>query len=121
MRVVTEALNGVFLLEPNIFHDSRGLFFESWNKTVFENLNIPFHFVQDNQSLSSKNVIRGLHFQKAPFEQGKLVRVVKGSVVDVAVDIRPGSRTFMQHFKAGRPTRKAFLSCCTVSEIRGKA
>jgi len=65
-----------------------------------EVLNIPFHFVQDNQSLSSKNVIRGLHFQKAPFEQGKLVRVVKGSVVDVAVDIRPGSRTFMQHFKA---------------------
>lgn len=100
MKVIAEALNGVLLLEPTIYHDNRGFFFESWNQTIFERLNIPFHFVQDNQSHSSKNVIRGLHFQKAPYEQGKLVRVVKGAAVDVAVDIRPGSHTFMKHFKA---------------------
>lgn len=97
MKATASQLAGVFLLEPTVFGDSRGYFYESFNNKKFEALtgSLP-HFVQDNQSQSSKGVLRGLHFQLSPKAQGKLVRVVKGAVFDVAVDIRPESPTFGQ-------------------------
>lgn len=95
MKATSTKLAGVYLLEPTVFGDSRGYFFESFNNHKFEQLTgfLP-HFVQDNQSKSGKGVLRGLHFQVSPKTQGKLVRVVKGAVFDVAVDIRPDSPTF---------------------------
>jgi dTDP-4-dehydrorhamnose 3,5-epimerase len=99
MKIIEEALNGILVFEPLIFKDNRGVFFESWNNKVFHSLGINFDFVQDNQSVSSKNVVRGLHYQNPPYEQGKLVRVTRGSVIDVVVDIRPHSPTFKHHFK----------------------
>jgi dTDP-4-dehydrorhamnose 3,5-epimerase len=87
-------LKGVFDLTPKVFKDDRGFFFEAFNENVFKQLGIPHHFVQDNQSFSKKGVVRGLHFQKAPFAQGKLVRVLNGSIVDVVVDLRKDSSTF---------------------------
>lgn len=95
MNATETKLAGVYLLEPSVFGDSRGHFFESFNNRKFEELTgfLP-HFVQDNQSLSAKGVLRGLHFQISPKAQGKLVRVVNGAVFDVAVDIRPDSPTF---------------------------
>lgn len=97
MKATETKLAGVYLLEPTVFGDSRGYFFESFNNRKFEELTgfLP-HFVQDNQSMSAKGVLRGLHFQVSPKAQGKLVRVVKGAVFDVAVDIRPDSPTFGQ-------------------------
>lgn len=95
MKVHNTPIDGLFLLEPKVFGDSRGHFFELFNCTTFQNLTgFEPHFVQDNQSLSAKNVLRGLHFQVAPREQGKLVKVARGAVRDVAVDIRPNSPTF---------------------------
>lgn len=91
-------LKGCFILEPMVFQDSRGYFFESFNQNTFNNLigqNV--NFVQDNESFSSKGVLRGLHFQKSENAQAKLVRVIKGKVLDVAVDIRQGSLTFGEH------------------------
>jgi dTDP-4-dehydrorhamnose 3,5-epimerase len=88
-------IEGVKIFEPRIFSDDRGHFFESFNQEAFENeLAEKIVFVQDNESISKKGVIRGLHFQKPPFAQGKLVRVVQGSVIDVAVDIRKNSTTY---------------------------
>src|ERR1043166_8765470 len=98
MNFLDTRLEGLVIIEPKIFGDDRGYFFESYNQTVFKQSGIAMQFVQDNQSLSSKGVLRGLHFQKAPYEQGKLVRVVRGSVLDVAVDIRKSSKTFGKHF-----------------------
>lgn len=97
MKATETKLAGVYLLEPTVFGDARGYFFESFNNKKFESLTgfLP-HFVQDNQSKSSKGVLRGLHYQVTPKAQGKLVRVVKGAVFDVAVDIRPDSPTFGQ-------------------------
>ena len=93
-------LEGLLILEPTIYHDERGNFQESYNKYQFEKIvGSEINFCQDNQSLSKKNVIRGLHYQKKPNEQSKLVRVVKGSVLDVVVDIRKESKTFGEHFK----------------------
>lgn len=89
-------LSGVVEIAPRIFQDSRGYFFESYNKEVFEKNGIEEEFVQDNQSYSVKGVVRGLHFQREPFAQGKLVRVIKGAVLDIVVDIRPESATFGQ-------------------------
>ena len=86
------------LLQPHIINDSRGYFLESYNLETFKNLGILDVFVQDNQSCSKKNVIRGLHFQNPPFAQAKLVRVIKGAVLDVAVDLRRESSTYGQHF-----------------------
>jgi dTDP-4-dehydrorhamnose 3,5-epimerase len=86
------------LFHPHIFNDERGCFFESYNCETFKNLGIEDVFVQDNQSCSKKNVIRGLHFQIPPFAQAKLVRVIKGAVLDVAVDLRKESATYGQHF-----------------------
>lgn len=97
MEIIKTAIEGVVIIEPRIFKDERGYFFESFNQKEFEEKVCKTTFVQDNESKSSYGVIRGLHFQKPPFAQSKLVRVIKGSVLDVAVDIRKGSPTFSQH------------------------
>lgn len=97
MDVIQTSINGVVIIEPHVFNDSRGYFFESFNQREFEEKVCKTIFVQDNESKSSYGVIRGLHFQKPPLAQSKLVRVVKGAVLDVAVDIRKGSPTFGQH------------------------
>ena len=94
----TPDISGIKLLQPHIFNDERGYFFESYNYETFKNLGITDVFVQDNQSFSKKNVIRGLHFQVPPFAQAKLVRVIQGVVLDVAVDLRKASPTYGQHF-----------------------
>jgi dTDP-4-dehydrorhamnose 3,5-epimerase len=94
MKVTGFDVAGPLLIEPAVFGDHRGYFFESYNKEQFSKHGIPNEFVQDNQSLSSKGVLRGLHFQNPPFEQGKLIRVIKGAVMDVIVDIRKQSPTF---------------------------
>jgi len=95
MKITTTAIEGVLILEPKVFGDERGFFFESFNQRAFnEAVGHPVDFVQDNHSRSARGVLRGLHFQRAPHAQGKLVRVTQGSVFDVAVDIRPGSATF---------------------------
>ena len=95
MKITTTAIEGVLILEPKVFGDERGFFFESFNQRAFnEAVGHAVDFVQDNHSRSAKGVLRGLHFQRAPHAQGKLVRVTEGSVFDVAVDIRPDSATF---------------------------
>jgi len=95
MRVTTTAIDGVLILEPKVHGDARGFFMESYTQRAFnEAAGREVVFVQDNHSRSAKGVLRGLHFQRAPHAQGKLVRVTQGSVFDVAVDIRPGSATF---------------------------
>jgi dTDP-4-dehydrorhamnose 3,5-epimerase len=97
MRITTTEIDGVLLLEPKIFGDERGFFLESFNQRAFDELVGESHtFVQDNHSRSAKGVLRGLHFQTGASAQGKLVRVISGSVFDVAVDVRAGSRTFGQ-------------------------
>lgn len=97
MEVIKTAIEGLVIIEPRIFPDSRGYFFESFNQKEFDEKVRPIKFVQDNESMSSYGVMRGLHFQKPPYTQSKLVRVVKGAVLDVAVDIRKGSPTYGQH------------------------
>ena len=97
MNVIKTVIDGVFILEPRLFEDARGYFFESFNQREFEEKVAPVVFVQDNESKSSYGVVRGLHYQKPPYTQSKLVRVVKGAVLDVAVDVRKGSPTFGQH------------------------
>ena len=97
MEVIKTAIDGVVIIEPRIFADDRGYFFESFSERDFNAQVRTVHFVQDNESRSCYGVLRGLHFQKPPYAQSKLVRVVKGAVLDVAVDIRRGSPTFGQH------------------------
>ena len=97
MKVIETCIDGVVIIEPRIFPDPRGWFFESFNRKEFEEKVGPVDFVQDNESKSSYGVVRGLHFQKGEHAQAKLVRVVKGTVLDVAVDIREGSPTFGKH------------------------
>lgn len=95
MQVIKTAIEGVLILEPKVFGDERGFFMESFNQKAFEAaVGHPVHFVQDNHSRSAKGVLRGMHLQAAPYSQGKLVRVVRGSVFDVAVDVRKSSPTF---------------------------
>ncbi len=94
----TTPIAGLLVLEPRVFLDTRGYFFESFNEKKFYEAGLPTHFVQDNQSQSQQGTLRGLHFQKEPHGQGKLVRVVAGEIYDVAVDIRPDSQTFGQYF-----------------------
>jgi dTDP-4-dehydrorhamnose 3,5-epimerase len=97
MKVTNLSIPGVLLIEPQVFRDERGLFFESFNQKEFEEIvGMSVDFVQDNQSYSIKNVLRGLHYQTPPMEQAKLVRVVHGEVFDVAVDIRKNSPTYRQ-------------------------
>lgn len=98
MNIIETKLQGCFIIEPKVFEDDRGYFFESFNQNTFnEKLGVNIDFVQDNESFSSKGVLRGLHFQKGEFAQAKLVRVVKGRVLDIAVDIRKGSKTFGEY------------------------
>ena len=97
MEVIRTVIPDVVIIEPRVFGDSRGYFFESWSQREFDALVRPVRFVQDNESSSSYGVVRGLHFQKGAFSQSKLVRVVEGTVLDVAVDIRRGSPTFGRH------------------------
>lgn len=97
MEVIKTAIEGVVIVESKIFKDSRGYFFESFSQREFEEKVRKINFVQDNESMSTYGVIRGLHFQRPPFTQSKLVRCVKGKVLDVAVDIRKGSPTYGQH------------------------
>lgn len=97
MEIIKTEIEGVVIIKPRIFTDSRGYFFESYNKADFDSLVAPVNFVQDNESCSSYGVMRGLHFQRPPFTQAKLVRCVKGKVLDVAVDIRKDSPTYGRH------------------------
>lgn len=97
MDVIRTEIDGVVIIEPKIFGDARGYFFESFSQREFEEKVRKINFVQDNESMSSYGVMRGLHFQRPPFTQSKLVRCVKGAVLDVAVDIRKGSPTYGQH------------------------
>lgn len=97
MEVIKTELEGVVIIEPKIFRDARGYFFESFSRKEFEEKVRKIAFVQDNESMSSYGVMRGLHFQLPPFTQSKLVRCVKGKVLDIAVDIRKGSPTFGKH------------------------
>ena len=117
MEVVKTALDGVLVIEPRVFADARGYFFESFSQREFDEKVTPLTghkvvFVQDNESMSTYGVVRGLHFQKPPFTQSKLVRCVRGSVLDVAVDIRKGSPTYLQHVAVeltGENHRQVFI------------
>ena len=97
MEVVKTNIEGVVIIEPRLFKDDKGCFFESFSQREFDEKVRPIKFVQDNESMSSYGVMRGLHFQTMPYSQSKLVRCVKGAVLDVAVDIRKGSPTYGQH------------------------
>ena len=97
MNVIQTAIDGVVIIEPRVFRDERGYFFESFSQREFDEKVRRINFVQDNESMSSYGVMRGLHFQRPPFTQSKLVRCVKGAVLDVAVDIRKGSSTYGRH------------------------
>ncbi len=98
MDITKIFMDGPLVIQPKVFTDSRGYFFESYSDKLLADLGLDNRFVQDNQSLSQKGTVRGLHFQANPFAQGKLVRVVQGAVMDVAVDIRKGSPTYGRHF-----------------------
>ena len=100
MEVIKTAIEGVYIIEPKVFGDARGYFFESFSEREFKEKVGDIHFVQDNESMSKYGVMRGLHFQCPPYAQSKLVRCVKGKVIDVAVDIRKGSPTYGQHVAA---------------------
>ena len=97
MEVIKTHIDGVVIIEPKVFSDARGYFFESFSQKEFQEKVANIQFVQDNESMSKLGVMRGLHFQRPPYAQSKLVRCVKGQVVDVAVDIRKGSPTYGQH------------------------
>lgn len=97
MNFQETSIKGVFVIEPKVFNDTRGYFFEVWKQSEFEDHIGKVNFIQDNESKSSYGVLRGLHYQKGEFSQAKLVRVIKGRVLDVAVDIRRSSPTFGQH------------------------
>jgi dTDP-4-dehydrorhamnose 3,5-epimerase len=97
MKFVETKIKGLVIIEPKVYGDKRGYFIESYNKNNFEENLGKISFVQDNESKSSKGVLRGLHFQKPPFDQAKLVRCIQGKVLDVAVDIRKGSKTFLKY------------------------
>jgi dTDP-4-dehydrorhamnose 3,5-epimerase len=99
MELIKTPINQLFILKPSIFIDQRGYFFESYNQQLFTKLGLQYTFVQDNQSMSKKGVIRGLHFQNPPYAQAKLVRVIQGEILDVAVDLRKESDTFGQHYQ----------------------
>jgi dTDP-4-dehydrorhamnose 3,5-epimerase len=98
MQITTTPIEGVLVLQPTIWNDARGFFFEAYNKATFTRLGIHMEFVQDNQSYSGRGVLRGLHFQRPPFAQTKLIQVLQGEILDVAVDLRHESATFGQSF-----------------------
>ena len=97
MQIITTKIEGLYIIEPQIWNDSRGYFFESYQSQKFAELGIDDDFIQDNEAFSYRGVLRGLHYQLPPFKQAKLVRVVSGMVQDVAVDIRPGSPTYGEY------------------------
>ena len=97
MKIVNTEIKDVLLIKPSVYNDSRGYFFESYNKKILSKYDFNFDFVQDNESKSSFGVLRGIHFQNAPFEQSKLVRVIKGKIQDVAIDLRPTSVTYKKY------------------------
>ena len=113
MKVTETHLKGCFIIEPQVFVDERGCFFESFNQKKFEKkTGLKVNFVQDNQSISQRGVIRGLHLQKGEFAQAKLTRVIKGRVLDVAVDLRKDSPTFGKHFSielSGENNKQLFV------------
>ncbi len=98
MKITKTNIDGLIVIEPEIYKDNRGSFLESWNVKNFQEIGIMDHFVQDNLSSSSKGTLRGLHFQNPPYTQAKLVRVIIGSVLDVAVDLRSNSPTYGKHY-----------------------
>ncbi|HPT53138.1 MAG TPA: dTDP-4-dehydrorhamnose 3,5-epimerase family protein, partial [Bacteroidales bacterium] len=100
MEVKTTFIEGVLIVQPQVFGDARGWFCETYNEARYREAGIMETFVQDNQSYSQKNVVRGLHFQRPPFTQAKLVSVIRGAVLDVAVDLRRNSPTYGQYFSA---------------------
>ncbi|MFN2394880.1 MAG: dTDP-4-dehydrorhamnose 3,5-epimerase [Bacteroidales bacterium] len=99
MKVQQTGFEGLYIIQPSVFEDKRGYFFESWNKEKFREQGLDSVFVQDNQSMSAANVLRGMHFQVPPWEQGKLVQVIRGSVLDVVVDVRKDQPTFGKNYK----------------------
>ena len=112
MKFIKTEISDVYIIEPSVFGDNRGYFLESFNLEKFEENVYPIKFVQDNESKSSKGVLRGLHFQKPPFAQAKLVRCIEGKVLDVAVDIRKNSKTYGQHVAvllSGENKRQLFV------------
>jgi dTDP-4-dehydrorhamnose 3,5-epimerase len=112
MKFIKTEISGVYIIEPSVFGDNRGYFLESFNLERFEENVFPIKFVQDNESKSSKGVLRGLHFQKPPFEQAKLVRCIEGKVLDIAVDIRKNSKTYGMHVAvelSGENKRQLFV------------
>ena len=112
MKFVNTPIEGLVIIEPSVFEDSRGYFLESYNQKKFEEAIGKINFGQDNESKSSKGVLRGLHFQKPPFAQAKLVRCIEGRVMDVAVDIRKGSHTYGKHVAielSGENKRQLFI------------
>lgn len=112
MEIIKTALEGVVIIEPRIFKDERGYFYESFSQREFDEKVMPVRFVQDNESMSVKNVIRGLHYQKMPYTQSKLVRCTQGTVLDVVVDIRKGSPTYGRHITVeltGENHRQLFI------------
>ncbi|WP_106793779.1 dTDP-4-dehydrorhamnose 3,5-epimerase [Aquimarina sp. Aq78] len=99
MEIQSTFIDGCFVVKPRVFDDERGSFFESFNQKVFEEITgLKIDFIQDNQSISKRGVLRGLHFQTGEYMQAKLVRAVKGEVLDVVVDLRPNSKTYKEHF-----------------------
>lgn len=113
MKIIETHLVGCFVIEPNVYRDKRGLFFESFNQKEFElKTKLKINFVQDNESISKKGVVRGLHAQMGDFAQAKLVRVIKGKVLDVVVDVRKNSKTFGQSFScilSGENNKQLFI------------
>ena len=112
MKFIETKISDIIIIEPTVFGDTRGYFLESYNKKKFEEVVGKIFFIQDNESKSSKGVLRGLHFQKPPFEQAKLVRCIEGEVLDVAVDIRKNSKTYGQHVAvllSGENKRQLFV------------
>ena len=112
MKFIETKISSLIIIEPTVFGDARGYFLESYNQKKFEKVFGKISFVQDNESKSSKGVLRGLHFQKPPFDQAKLVRCIEGKVLDVVVDIRKGSKTYGQHLSielSGENKRQIFV------------
>ncbi|HIA10849.1 MAG TPA: dTDP-4-dehydrorhamnose 3,5-epimerase [Flavobacteriales bacterium] len=111
MHVETTKINDLLIIHPDVYEDDRGYFFESYNRRSFADINLEIDFVQDNESLSQINVLRGLHFQDPPHTQAKLIRVIQGSILDVAVDIRRNSSTYGKNFtiELSAKNRKMFF------------
>lgn len=112
MEYIKTHIEGVFVLQPKVFGDARGYFMETFRQEEFDSMVAPVRFVQDNESKSTRGVLRGLHYQKGEFSQAKLVRVIQGRVLDVAVDLRKSSPTFLQHVAvelSGENKRQLFV------------